>query len=70
MPDQKKSGINSLFKDYVCPMPTAKGNDWGGKMGTPIEGAPSPTSGELGEVQYVDIADVGAGSKGFGPGKK
>lgn len=65
-----KSVINSKFKDAVCPTPDAKSNSWGGKMGTPIDDAPSAAKGELGEVQFVDIKDGAAGDKGFGPGKK
>jgi hypothetical protein len=65
-----KDVINSRFKDAVVPVPNAKSNDWGGNMGTPIEGAPPATKGELGEVQFVDIKDGAAGNKGFGPGKK
>lgn len=67
---KENGGINTLFTEGCCPTPSEKSNDWGGNMGSPIEDARAETSGVISGVQFVDIKDGAAGSKGFGPGKK
>lgn len=62
-------GISTTFTEGCCPTPSQNSNDWGGNMGNPIEGQ-GETKGQISGVQFVNIKDGAAGSKGFGPGKK
>lgn len=53
----------TLFKDAVCPKPSAKGV-WGG-MGKPLEEGAAETKGEMPGVQFANIAGGEAGGKSF-----
>lgn len=65
---KKIGGYTSPVVDSPCPVPSAKGG--AGNFGSPVEGAPKQAEYPIKPVQYADIVNGQAGSKGFGVGGK